>query len=85
MESGWFADDAALRQFVSRRLETDAWKALEPRLAGPGQDAPRLATFALGHLHGQAECGYRCPACMTDGAALVLDRYAASGRLLTGA
>lgn len=128
LQGDWFADDPALRRFVSSRMETDAWKALEPRLARLGQDAPRrldalarvadargprldehgevvldpcyrelqqaarahevfnhswlsgaprLATFALGYLYGQAECGYYCPACMTDGAALVLDRYAA--------
>ncbi|MHB8604878.1 MAG: acyl-CoA dehydrogenase family protein [Thermoplasmatota archaeon] len=36
----------------------------------------RLATFALGYLYAQAESGYYCPACMTDGAAFVLSRHA---------
>jgi alkylation response protein AidB-like acyl-CoA dehydrogenase len=39
------------------------------------EGAPRLATLALGYLYAQAECGYYCPACMTDGAAYVLSRY----------
>jgi alkylation response protein AidB-like acyl-CoA dehydrogenase len=37
----------------------------------------RLSSLALGYLFAQAECGYFCPACMTDGAAYVLGR---SGR-----
>lgn len=36
----------------------------------------RLTSFALGYLYAQAECGYFCPACMTDGAAYVLARQA---------
>ena len=32
----------------------------------------RLASLALGYLFAQAEAGYFCPACMTDGAAFVL-------------
>ncbi len=40
---------------------------------GPAKGS-RLATLLLGYLYGQAECGYYCPACMTDGAAFVLDR-----------
>jgi len=36
----------------------------------------RLTSFALGYLYAQAECGYFCPACMTDGAAYVLRRHA---------
>lgn len=36
----------------------------------------RLTSFALGYLYAQAECGYFCPACMTDGAAFVLARHA---------
>ncbi|MEA3200138.1 MAG: acyl-CoA dehydrogenase [Thermoplasmata archaeon] len=42
---------------------------------GPAKGS-RLATFLLGYLYGQAECGYYCPACMTDGAAYVLARHA---------
>ena len=34
----------------------------------------RLSSLALGYLFAQAECGYFCPACMTDGAAYVLGR-----------
>jgi len=36
--------------------------------------APRVLGFALGYLYAQAECGYFCPACMTDGAAYVLSK-----------
>lgn len=36
----------------------------------------RVEGFALGYLYAQAECGYYCPACMTDGAAFVLSRHA---------
>src|SRR5581483_12500558 len=35
----------------------------------------RSATFLLGYLYAQAESGYYCPACMTDGAAFVLSRF----------
>ncbi len=38
--------------------------------------APRVITFALGYLYAQAEAGYYCPGCMTDGAAFVIDRHA---------
>lgn len=120
----WFADDPALRAFLSRRLPADQWKRLEPRLAALGGVAPRevdplakqadlksprlegnvvvfdasyhelhrlarehrvftdafhggshLTSLALGYLYAQAECGYFCPACMTDGAAVVLRRH----------
>ncbi|HVL48427.1 MAG TPA: acyl-CoA dehydrogenase family protein [Candidatus Thermoplasmatota archaeon] len=40
------------------------------------EGAPRALAFALGYLYAQAESGYYCPACMTDGAAVVLDRHA---------
>lgn len=43
---------------------TDAW-----------QGGTRLTSLALGYLYAQAECGYFCPACMTDGAAWVLARH----------
>jgi acyl-CoA dehydrogenase len=43
---------------------------------GEAERAPRALTFALGYLYAQAEAGYYCPACMTDGAAFVLDRHA---------
>lgn len=43
------------------RVFTDAWHG-----------GTRLTTLALGYLYAQAECGYFCPACMTDGAAVVL-------------
>lgn len=35
----------------------------------------RLSSLALGYLFAQAEAGYFCPACMTDGAAYVLQRF----------
>lgn len=47
------------------------WRSL-----GGAAHAPRLATFGLGYLFSQAEAGYYCPACMTDGAAFVLERHA---------
>lgn len=53
------------------RVFTLAWHPL----AGEAR-APRLACLALGYVYAQAECGYFCPACMTDGAAYVLDRHA---------
>ena len=34
----------------------------------------RLTSLSLGYLFAQAEAGYFCPACMTDGAAFVLGR-----------
>ena len=43
------------------RVFTDAWHG-----------GTRLTSLALGYLYAQAECGYFCPACMTDGAAAVL-------------
>lgn len=127
MAGDWFTDDAALRRFLATRLAPEGWKALEPRLAALGTDAPRrldalaraadarpprlvdnavhfdpsyqalqeaarehevftyawlhagagrLETLALGYLFAQAESGYYCPGCMTDGAAFVLDRHA---------
>lgn len=54
------------------RVFTQAWHPL-----GELPRGTRLATFALGYLYAQAECGYYCPACMTDGAAWVLSRHAA--------
>ncbi|HWH08694.1 MAG TPA: acyl-CoA dehydrogenase family protein [Candidatus Thermoplasmatota archaeon] len=45
------------------RVFTDAWHG-----------GTRLSSLALGYLYSQAECGYFCPACMTDGAAVVLAR-----------
>lgn len=45
---------------------------------GPAKGS-RVATFLLGYLYGQAESGYYCPACMTDGAAFVLDRHEGFG------
>lgn len=45
------------------RVFTDAWHG-----------GSRLTSLALGYLYAQAECGYFCPACMTDGAAFVLAR-----------
>lgn len=53
------------------RVFTLAWHPL-----GAAERASRVATFALGYLFAQAEAGYYCPACMTDGAALVLERHA---------
>ena len=53
------------------RVFTQAWHPL-----GELERGTRLATFALGYLYAQAECGYYCPACMTDGAAWVLERHA---------
>jgi acyl-CoA dehydrogenase len=50
---------------------TASWHPL-----GDADRAPRAYTFALGYLYAQAESGYYCPACMTDGAAFVLDRHA---------
>ena len=46
------------------RVFTDAWHG-----------GSRLTSLALGYLYAQAECGYFCPACMTDGAAFVLERH----------
>ena len=46
------------------RVFTDAWHG-----------GNRLTSLALGYLFAQAECGYFCPACMTDGAAFVLARH----------
>jgi alkylation response protein AidB-like acyl-CoA dehydrogenase len=40
------------------------------------EGAGRLETLALGYLFAQAESGYYCPGCMTDGAAFVLSRHA---------
>jgi alkylation response protein AidB-like acyl-CoA dehydrogenase len=37
---------------------------------------PRALHFALGYLFAQAEAGYSCPGCMTDGAAWVVERHA---------
>lgn len=51
------------------RVFTDAWHG-----------GTRLGSLALGYLFAQAECGYFCPACMTDGAAYVLDRHGARWR-----
>ena len=55
----------------AHRVFTQAWHPL-----GELPRGTRLATFALGYLYAQAECGYYCPACMTDGAAWVLERHA---------
>lgn len=42
---------------------------------GEAPRGPRVLGFALGYLYAQAESGYYCPACMTDGAAFVLSRH----------
>jgi acyl-CoA dehydrogenase len=38
---------------------------------------PKVVTFALGLIFGMAESGLFCPICMTDGAARVIERFAA--------
>lgn len=43
---------------------------------GPSRRSHTLA-FAGAYLFGQAECGLFCPLCMTDGAARVLEKFAA--------
>jgi alkylation response protein AidB-like acyl-CoA dehydrogenase len=53
------------------RVFTAAWHPLGGRAR-----APRTVHFALGYLYAQAEAGYSCPGCMTDGAAFVLARHA---------
>ncbi|HWG91898.1 MAG TPA: acyl-CoA dehydrogenase family protein, partial [Candidatus Thermoplasmatota archaeon] len=53
------------------RVFTASWHPLEGH-----ERVPRTLGFALGYLYAQAECGYYCPACMTDGAAFVLTRHA---------
>lgn len=60
-------------QALAREHEvfTLPWRGL-----GDHEQAPRTLGFALGYLFSQAEGGYYCPACMTDGAAFVLDRHA---------
>lgn len=47
-----------------------------PTLALERGDAPKSLTFALGYLFSQAEAGLFCPICMTDGAAMLLNRFA---------
>ncbi|MCA1814382.1 MAG: acyl-CoA dehydrogenase family protein [Halobacteriales archaeon] len=56
------------------RVFTLSWHPL-----GEAARAPRTLHFALGYLFAQAEAGYYCPGCMTDGAAWVLDRHASAG------
>ncbi len=60
-------------QALAREHEvfTLPWRPL-----GDHDRAPRTLGFALGYLFAQAEAGYYCPACMTDGAAFVLERHA---------
>lgn len=53
------------------RAFTLSWEPLAGKERGP-----RTLHFALGYLYAQAEGGYLCPGCMTDGAAWVLQRHA---------
>jgi acyl-CoA dehydrogenase len=59
-------------QRAAREHETFTlpWRTID------GDPAPREVGLALGYLYAQAEAGYYCPACMTDGAAFVVDRHA---------
>jgi alkylation response protein AidB-like acyl-CoA dehydrogenase len=48
-----------------------------PAAQGGGR-APHALVFGLGYLLAQAEVGLFCPVCMTDGAARVIERFAAA-------
>ncbi|MGQ0534906.1 MAG: acyl-CoA dehydrogenase family protein, partial [Methanobacteriota archaeon] len=54
---------------------------------GPGGPLPRVATFGMGYLFSQAEQGFFCPVCLTDGTARLVSRFAPEdlrGELLDG-
>ena len=74
-DDGSIAFDAAYEGLRRLAREHEAF-TLSWRPLADAPRAPRVATFALGYLYAQAECGYYCPACMTDGAAFVLERHA---------
>jgi acyl-CoA dehydrogenase len=63
--------EALRRAAREHRAFTASWHPL-----GRHARAPRVVHFALGYLYAQAESGYYCPGCMTDGAAVVLQRHA---------
>lgn len=47
----------------------------EPELRKRHQGRRHSLGFALGYLYAMAECGQYCPLCMTDGAALLVDKF----------
>lgn len=75
LEKGEIALGPAYRKLQRLAREHRAFTLAWHPFAGQPRGT-RLATFALGYLYAQAEAGYYCPACMTDGAAFVLERHA---------